>query len=137
MVNRVYLLGNLGKDPVIKHFQNDGVIAEFSLATSDPYKNKEGQWVDVTDWHNIKITNRFLAERVEKSLKKGSRVFVEGKLKTRSYEKDGQKHWVTEVVVDFLRMLDKKEGSMNGQPEVQAEYAAQNNGAGTDDDLPF
>ncbi|MFN8308834.1 MAG: single-stranded DNA-binding protein [Chitinophagales bacterium] len=139
MVNRVYLLGNLGKDPVIKHFPNDGMIAEFTLATSDDYKDKEGKWVDVTDWHNIKVNNRFLAERVEKTLKKGNRVFIEGKIKTRSYDdKDGNKRYITEIVADFLRLLDKKEGAQGSSSAPQAEYVSNGNQASNvDDDLPF
>jgi single-strand DNA-binding protein len=84
-------LGRLGKDPQIRHFSNDNAIAEFPLATTDVYKDKEGKFVEQTDWHNIKFPFKWMAERAEKNLKKGSMIFVEGKLKTRSYEdKDGQ-----------------------------------------------
>ena len=84
MVNKVILVGRLGKDPVLKHFSNDNAIAEFSLATDDSYKNREGQKVEQTDWHNIKIPTKKQAEIAEKYLKKGSLVFIEGKIKTRS-----------------------------------------------------
>ena len=144
MVNRVYLLGRLGKDPVLKHFSNDNVIAEFSLATSENYKDKEGKWIEVTDWHNIKLPYKSLAERAEKYLKKGSQVFVEGKIKTRSYEKDGATKYITEIVVDSLRMLDKRtdgaaggvaNGSNVNEPPYDHSEAAPGSNVG--DDLPF
>jgi single-strand DNA-binding protein len=145
MVNKVYLLGRLGKDPVLKHFSNDNVIAEFSLATTESYKDKEGKWVEVTDWHNIKLPYKSLAERAEKYLKKGSQIFVEGKIKTRSYDdKDGNKRYITEIVVDTLRMLDKKTDGQSGggdqgstyvqEPQYQQSSAPASN---IDDDLPF
>ena len=148
MVNRVTLLGRLGKDPVLKHFSENNVIAEFSLATTESYKDKEGKWVEVTDWHNIKIPFKNMAERVEKYLKKGSLVFIEGKIKTRSYDdKEGNKRYVTEIVVENLRMLDKKDGSGSGvseqsggyQSQPQQEYAQTDNrpASNIDDDLPF
>jgi single-strand DNA-binding protein len=153
MVNRVTLLGRLGKDPVLKHFSENNVIAEFSLATTESYKDKEGKWVEVTDWHNIKIPFKNMAERVEKFLKKGSLVFIEGKIKTRSYDdKEGNKRYVTEIVVENLRMLDKKDsaggsgysggdqgGGQNYSSQPQQEYAPADNRPANniDDDLPF
>jgi len=151
MVNRVQLLGRLGKDPIIKHFSNDNSIAEFSLATSDNYKDKEGKLIEVTDWHNIKIPSKGLAGVAEKYLKKGSLVFIEGKIKNRSYDdKDGLKKYVTEIVVENLRMLDKRENTSgsseqgSGSSNSSAEYNNSNNGnnentpaANIDDDLPF
>ena len=144
MVNRVYLLGRLGKDPVLKHFSNDNVIAEFSLATSENYKDKEGKWIEVTDWHNIKLPYKSLAERAEKYLKTGSQVFVEGKIKTRSYEKDGVTKYITEIVVDSLRMLDKRTdgaagGVVNGGNvnEPPYDHSEASPGSNVGDDLPF
>jgi single-strand DNA-binding protein len=155
MVNRVQLLGRLGKDPVLKHFSENNVIAEFSLATTESYKDKEGKWVEVTDWHNIKIPFKNMAERVEKYLKKGSLVFIEGKIKTRSYDdKEGNKRYVTEIVVENLRMLDKKDsatsggsyqggsseqGGQNYSSQPQQEYAQSDSrpASNIDDDLPF
>lgn len=140
MANKVILLGRLGKDPVIKHFQNDSAIAEFTLATTDNYKDREGKWVDVTDWHNIKLPNKYMAERSEKYLVKGSEVFIEGKLKTRSYEKDGVTKYITEVVADRFELVGKK-SEQNGEPKDQAraeqEQAEQFAGNQTDDSLPF
>jgi single-strand DNA-binding protein len=147
MINRVTLLGRLGKDPVVKHFSETNAIAEFSLATTDSYKDKEGKWVELTDWHNIKIPFRNMAERAEKFLKKGSLVYIEGKIKTRSYDdKDGNKKYITEIVVENLRMLDKKDGASTGSSggeqqnyAPQQEYAQSESkpGSNIDDDLPF
>lgn len=144
MVNKVFLIGRLGKDPVVKHFSNDNAIAEFPLATTESYKDKEGKWVDVTDWHNIKMPFKNMAERAEKILKKGSSVYVEGKLKTRSYDdKDGNKRYITEVVVETFRPLDKREGN-TGENSGNVGYGSQpsndtviNNAPSIDDDLPF
>jgi single-strand DNA-binding protein len=147
MVNKVFLIGRLGKDPVIKHFQNDNAIAEFPLATTESYKDREGKWVEVTDWHNIKMLNKFMAERAEKYLKKGSQIFVEGKIRTRNYDdKDGNKRYVTEIIVDTFRMLDKRSegGSDNGSSgggyassQVNEENTGGFSGGAPDDDLPF
>lgn len=153
MVNKVFLVGRLGKDPVVKHFQDGGAIAEFSIATSENYKDKEGNWKEITDWHNIKLPNKFMAERAEKYLKKGSLIHVEGKIRTRSWDdKDGKKHYITEIIVDQFRMLDKKsdstssEGNTSGYQQqassssssssVNEESPAQST-ATVDDDLPF
>jgi single-strand DNA-binding protein len=150
MVNKVTLLGRLGKDPVIKHFSDSNAIAEFSLATTENYKDKEGKWVEVTDWHNIKLPSKYMAESAEKYLKKGSLVYVEGKIKTRSYDdKDGNKKYITEIVVETLRRLDKKEGGAPGGGEQQQSYSNnapqqeysqsenKSSGPSIDDDLPF
>ena len=132
MINKAILIGRLGKDPVIKHFQNDSAIAELSVATTESYKDREGKWNEVTDWHNVKLPNKFMAERAEKYLKKGSTIYVEGKIKTRSYDdKDGVKRYVTEIVAEGFRLLDKKE---SGNEPVKEQT---NSGNQADDDLPF
>ncbi len=145
MVNKVFLIGRLGKDPVIKHFDNGGAIAEFSLATNESYKDKDGNWKDITDWHNIKVNNKFAAERAEKNLKKGMQIWIEGKIRTREYDdKDGNKRRTTEIIVDNFRMLGNKEGSDSGSgnysstntgPSANEESPASTSAA--DDDLPF
>lgn len=142
MLNKVFLLGRLGSDPKIKHFENGGVIAEFNLATDDSYKNKQGEKVEVTDWHNIKITFPKLAEVAERYLKKGSLVHIEGKIKTRSYDdKDGNKRYITEVVCESFKMLDGKKDSGSGESNYTAPAETKTtdrNGIVTeDDDLPF
>ena len=137
MVNKVTLLGRVGKDPVVKHFDNGGVIAEFTLATDDSYKDKQGNKVEQTDWHNCKITFGKLAEVAEKYVKKGQLLWLEGKIKTRSYDdKDGNKKYLTEVIVESFKMLggkDKSESTAtvsNPASEVPANTAP-------DSDLPF
>lgn len=141
MVNKVFLIGRLGKDPVVKHFDNGGAIAEFTVATDDSYKDKQGNKVEQTDWHNVKITFPKLAEVAEKYLKKGSLVHIEGKLKTRNYDdKDGNKRYVTEVVVEGFKMLDSKKDSGGGSYSAPAASNTENTSSSSsapDDDLPF
>ena len=148
MVNKVTLIGRLGKDPVLKHFSNDNAIAEFSIATDESYKNKEGQKVEQTEWHNIKIPTKKQAEIAEKYLKKGGLVYIEGKIRTRSYDdKDGNKKYITEIIADNFRMLDGKRDSggssegggssySNSNAQVSQQESRSNNSA-ADDDLPF
>lgn len=149
MINKVTLIGRLGKDPQVKQFANDGAIAEFPLATTENYKDRDGNWKEITDWHNIKLPNRFQAERAEKQLKKGSLVYLEGKIRTRSYDdKDGNKRYITEVVVENFRSLDKREntgqeggGGNNYENQSQSGNTSQSSGqvGGEEfsDDLPF
>lgn len=147
MINKVILIGRLGKDPVIKHFPNDSAIAEFPLATTESYKDKEGNWKELTDWHNIKLPNKYMAERAEKNLKKGSQIFLEGKIRNRSYDdKDGNKRYVTEIVVETFRMLDRKQDTQSPSNESTYSDSASNSSyeaptsssnVAPDDDLPF
>lgn len=109
MLNKVILIGNVGKDPDIKIFDNGNKAASFSLATSETYKNKAGEKVTNTEWHNIVIYGK-LADIVENYVKKGQLLAVEGKIKTRSYEKDGEKRYVTDIVCHEMKMLGKMEG---------------------------
>jgi single-strand DNA-binding protein len=116
MVNKVILLGNLGKDPVLRRTENGVAVATFSLATSERYKDKDGNLQEKTEWHNI-VLWRGLAEVAEKYLHKGDKVYIEGKLTTRSYEQDGIKRYVTEVVADTMNMLTPK-GSGSGSSNL-------------------
>lgn len=103
--NKVHLIGNLGMDPEIKKLENGSSLAKFSLATSDSYKNKDGEKVKETQWHNL-VAWGPKAEFVEKYLKKGQEIAVEGKLTHRTYEnKEGKKQYITEVVVNEVQML--------------------------------
>lgn len=107
-LNKVTLIGNLGNDPNIQTLEGNIKVAKFSLATTENYKDSNGQNQSSTDWHNV-VLWRGLAELAEKYLQKGSLVYVEGKLKTRSYDdKDGQKKYVTEIIAEQLILLDKK-----------------------------
>jgi len=105
-VNKVILVGNLGDAPEVKVWANDIKVAKFSLATTEFYKDQNGQRQSHTDWHTI-LAWRGLADLAEKYLHKGSLVYVEGKLKTRSYQ--GKTRYVTEVAADSIVLLDKKE----------------------------
>ena len=141
-VNKVILIGNLGRDPEIITFDNGVKKAGFSLATTESYKNKEGNRVDQTEWHNI-VMWRWLAEIAEKYLHKGDQVFIEGKIRTRSYEVDGVKKYVTEIVADNMTMLGKRGDSQGTTPQnpVETEQAPKTTDAETldppEDDLPF
>lgn len=108
LVNSVRLLGNLGKDPVVKTFSNGGKIANLSLATAYTFKDKEGNKVEETDWHNLVIKGK-QAEIAEKYLSKGSRIAVEGAIRTRKYnDSEGQERYITEIVVNEFQMLGSK-----------------------------
>jgi single-strand DNA-binding protein len=107
-VNRVMLIGNLGKDPDIQFLEGNIAVAKFSLATTETYKDRTGKLVSQTEWHTV-VLWRGLAELAQKYLHKGSLVYIEGRLKTRSWEdKDGHKKFATEIVGDNLIMLDKR-----------------------------
>lgn len=138
-INKVILIGNLGRDPEVMTFDNGVKKASFSLATTESYKNKEGNRVDQTEWHNI-ILWRKMAEIAEKFLHKGSQIYLEGKIKTRSYEQDGVKKYVTEIYGDNFTMLGKREGGENGDYQRQTnqtQTAQEPEVAVPEDDLPF
>ena len=107
-LNKVSLIGNLGKDPDVQTLEKNIKVAKFSLATTETFKDDNGQVQSITDWHNV-VLWRGLADLTEKYCHKGSLVYVEGKLKTRSYDdKEGHKRYVTEVVAEQIILLDKK-----------------------------
>lgn len=107
-VNKVILLGNLGKPPEVKYFPNGGAIATVSLATAESWKDKQtGETRERTEWHNIVFKDK-LAEIAGQFLRKGSKVYIEGALHTRKWTKDGQDRYTTEIVVQDLQMLDPK-----------------------------
>jgi single-strand DNA-binding protein len=137
-VNKVILVGNLGKDPEIRHLDNGRAVTNFSLATSEVYKNKEGERVTNTEWHNIVLWTP-LAEIAEKYLKKGSQVYLEGKLTNRSYDdKDGIKRYICEVVVRDMTLLGKPQGEGGNDQGSGSSSTSHSADANTDlDDLPF
>ena len=107
-VNRVILIGNLGKDPDMQYLEGNIGVAKFSLATTETYKDRGGKLVSQTEWHTV-VLWRGLADLAQKYLHKGSLVYIEGRLKTRSWEdKEGNKKFATEIVGDNLIMLDKR-----------------------------
>lgn len=111
-VNKVMLLGNVGKDPEVRYLDNGTAYARLSLATGDSYKDKNGEKVERTEWHNL-VFWRGLAEIVEKWVKKGDKLYVEGSIRTTMSEKDGQKRYFTDIVVREMEMLGKKSGGDN------------------------
>lgn len=131
-VNKVILVGNLGKDPEVRHLEGGATVAKFPLATTEAYKDKNGNRTEQTEWHNI-VVWRGLADVAEKYLKKGMTVYVEGKLRTRSWDdKEGHKHYTTEIVGDTFTILSKKENTQSSGQEEQGTSLPK-----TGDDLPF
>ena len=120
-VNKVILIGNLGKDPEVRHLENGAAVANFSIATSENYKDrKTGEKVSQTEWHNI-VAWRGLAEIAEKYLKKGAKVYIEGKLKTRTWQdKEGNNRYSTEVITDNLTMLGSTGESITSSNPLKA-----------------
>src|SRR5512145_424877 len=107
-VNKVILVGHVGQDPEVRYLESNTPVCTISLATSDVYKNKNGERVTTTEWHNV-VLWRGLAEVAEKYVKKGSQVYIEGKLRTRSWDdKDKIKRYTTEIVADVMQLLGKK-----------------------------
>lgn len=144
-VNKVILLGNLGKEPEVRHLENGRAVANFSIATSETYKNKQGEKVTNTEWHNVVLWTP-LAEIAEKYLNKGNQVYIEGKLTSRSYEdKDGVTKYITEVVGRDMTLLggpSRPEGSAPAAGSTASSSPAQKEAAPIEesneiDDLPF
>jgi single-strand DNA-binding protein len=143
-VNKVILVGRLGKDPEVRNLESGVTVANFSLATSETYKDKTtGEKKEVTEWHNVALW-RTWADVAARYLHKGDLVYIEGKLRTRSWEKDGVMRYTTEVVGDYMTMLSTR-GSSAGAPAEQRAAAPQYNSPAEDfkvadnttDDLPF
>ena len=117
-VNRVILVGNAGKDPIVRYFDRGVAKATFPLATSEMYTNQQGETITSTEWHNI-VLWRSLAEIAEKTVKKGTQVYIVGKIKTRSYvDKDGNNKYITEILADTMMVLDKKQGTVTTSQEA-------------------
>lgn len=125
-VNKVILVGNLGTDPEIRNMQSGDRVANFSLATSESWKDKSGERQERTQWHKIVVFNQGIVGVVEKFVKKGSKVYLEGQLETRQWEKDGVKQYTTEVVLKPFRgeltMLDSRSGSGSNSNAGGGEY---------------
>ncbi|NVK27818.1 MAG: single-stranded DNA-binding protein [Flavobacteriia bacterium] len=153
-LNKVMLIGNLGKDPEARHFEGGGMLVKFPIATTESYKNREGQKVESTEWHNIVVGRRGLAEVCEKYLSKGDKVYIEGRIKTRSWQdQDGQTKYSTEIQADNMTMLTPRSESNTARPESSAptsapqqqqqastpvsDQGADFNPGSDDDDLPF
>lgn len=138
-VNKVILIGNLGRDPEIRQLESGAKVATFSLATTESYKNKEGNKIEQTEWHNI-VLWRGLAEVAEKYLKKGNTIYVEGKIRTRSWDdKEGNKRYTTEIVGDNMTMIGgrKEQDGTSAPNTVSAPEQPDMLPGGESDDLPF
>lgn len=120
-LNRVTLIGNVGKDPEIKTFASGNKVASITLATSERYKDRNGEQKEDTEWHSVQCFGK-LADVVERYVRKGMLLYVDGKIRTRSYEADGRTIYRTEIVADHIQMLDRPQGN---RPAL-----------GPDDDLP-
>lgn len=156
--NKVLLIGNAGRDPEVRHLESGIAVASFTLATTERYKDRNGVMQDQTEWHNI-VCWRNLAELSEKYISKGTQIFVEGKIRTRSWtDQTGQKRFTTEIVADNIRLLGRKGDSNSsaptsgygapqsgystpqsgyGVPQTAAQPMADFPGEDVSDDLPF
>src|SRR5579871_4722225 len=154
-VNKVILIGNLGKDPEVKYTPQGTAVAKITLATNERYKDKDGQWQDRTEWHNVVLWQR-LAEIAGEYLKKGGKVYIEGRLQTRSWDDktSGQKKYMTEVVASDLILLGGRgeggsggdfagssrgasAGASNSFDQRTPEHEPAGSGPITDEDIPF
>ncbi len=123
-LNKVMLIGNVGRDPIIRHLENGTPVATFSLATTERYKDKAGVLKEVTEWHNI-VCWRNLADICEKFIRKGNQLYVEGSLRTRNWDdQNGQKHYVTEIIADKMRILNRKADNAFQEQSVQMQGQA-------------
>ncbi len=143
-LNKVMLIGNLGKDPEVRYTQSGTAVASFSLATSERFKNKNGEWEDKTEWHNVTLWGR-LAEIAGEYLAKGKTVYIEGRLQTRKWQdKDGRDRYTTEIVGDKMQMLSGKGEGGGGNNRPAGGRSAESQGPAydepvfnPDDDIPF
>ncbi len=148
-VNKVILVGNVGKDPEVRHLDSGVAVANLPLATSETYTAKNGEKVSTTEWHNI-VLWRGLADVAEQYVKKGRQLYIEGRIKTRSYDdKDGNKKYITEIYADVMQMLgSRSDNQSNERSDSQNDNNSQsgqftstnesdNDDTGGEDDLPF
>ena len=152
-VNKVILVGNVGNDPEVRYMPNGNAVANISVATSDTWKDRNtGDQQERTEWHRVVFFNR-LAEIVEQYVKKGSKLYLEGRLQTRSWEQDGVKRYSTEIVANEMQMLDSRGSANTGQdfgdqqnsspvepaqkPAETSQANAPSNFDNFDDDIPF
>lgn len=147
-VNKVILVGRLGKDPEVRNFSNGGMVVNLRIATSERFKDKSGAPQERTEWHQVAIFNEKIGEIAEKFLKKGSEVYIEGKIETRKYEKDGQNRYVTEIVLrnfgGALHLIGGKASADGGEHSATAGASRtaqpgkeKQSTEAFDDDLPF
>jgi single-strand DNA-binding protein len=150
-INKVMLIGNLGKDPETRHFEGGGMLVKFPIATTETYKNRQGERVSHTEWHNIVVSKKGLTDICDRYLKKGMQVFVEGKIRTRQWEDNGITRYMQEINIDNMVMMSGSTNPADAQeakptygqagmarPEDSPVNAPAPATPGTeDDDLPF
>ena len=141
-LNKVMIIGNLGKDPEVRYTTSGAAVASFSVATTEKFKNKSGEWEEKTEWHNVTLWSR-LAEIAGEYLSKGKTVYIEGRLQTRKWQdKDGKDRYTTEIVGEKMQMLSAKGdgggksggGRSGGEPTAAYDDPVAYN---QDDDIPF
>jgi single-strand DNA-binding protein len=143
MLNKVQIIGNVGQAPEIRAMISGDKVATFTVATSDTWKDKQtGEKKEKTEWHRIACFNQHLVKIIEQFLKKGSKLYLEGKLQTRKYEKNGENRYVTEIVMDtfggYIELLDKKEGGVPAANDPNAYGTTSTVNKPLDDDnIPF
>lgn len=130
------LIGHVGKDPEVKSFDGGNKNASFSLATSKTYKDKSGEKKTDTTWHNIVVWGK-LAEIIEKYVKKGSKIYVEGEIKNRSYEKDGQTKYISEIVASSMEMLGEKSDSSHTERTTSGKEKSEIQTMSDESELPM
>ncbi len=138
-VNKVILLGNLGKDPDIRTLESGTKLARVSLATNDYFKNKSGETIERTEWHNLVLWHQ-RAELAEKYLRKGSQLYVEGRLQTRQWEdKEGNKRYTTEIIAEVINLVGSRPdaGDSTPTPPENMGEPTDSDMLPEDDDLPF
>lgn len=136
-INKVILIGNLGKDPEVRHLDTGVAVANFSLATTETYTNKKGERVNQTEWHNV-VLWRGLADIAEKYLKKGNSVYVEGKIHNRRWEdSEGNTKYATDIIADKMTMLGSKSDNTETSSLPKEQKNADKTEESGSDDLPF
>jgi single-strand DNA-binding protein len=139
-LNKVMLMGNLGKDPEVRYTGSGQAVASFSLATSERFKNKSGEWEEKTEWHNIVLGGK-QAETAKEYLAKGRTVFIEGRLQTRKWQdKDGRDRYTTEIIGDRMQFVGSKgdgSGRQGGKGDEPTAVYDDPAGFNADDDIPF
>lgn len=124
-INKVILVGNLGRDPEVRFMPNGDAVANFSIATTDSWKDKDGNKQQRTEWHNV-VAYRKLAEIIGEYVKSGHGIYIEGRLQTRSWEKDGVKRYTTEIIADQMQMLGASAHADNAKSDTNAPISKNN-----------
>ena len=140
-LNKVFLLGRVGQDPVVRHYESNS-FANFSLATGERYKDKTGAVQERTDWHNIVVTGKSSVKVVEDYVKKGTQLMIEGKIRHRKYEQNGQEKYITEIYSDRFELLGRPvgaspEGKQENQTATEIPMPDMSDYQEQVDDLPF